>query len=528
MMQDQNYDLIIVGAGMAGCILAARIAENGINPRNGEPLRIALLDWGPYLKGEPKPGYGHPVRRRAFTNVVHEFREGGRYRTPWGKAKIVGGSGLHFGAQAFHPFDVDYLHWQQETGVDWTEANFEDAAQEVGTMFNLHPVPEQLLDVGQKLYQRAATKLGYSPQRMSHARKNCFYCGLGCRDGQMSKYDSKMNSFVAHLPIAEKHGVEIIPNTHVQKVIFEKKGTDFVATGLWAEQGTETVRFSADRVLLSACEGGTPLLLYNSGYGPRDLLGKDLLVENPNVGRNVDGKLRVSGFPAYFSFPIKDAGRGMPSAFYFFQGGTSDGYERLILKESVSSLVLPDQLALNELAPEFGLPHKRFMSTGGDHLASTVSMQYKRREPLRGHIQRDGQAVYPKSATNDRKAAQRLKEGLLIIQDIYKEMGAVQIGNFDPLLRELDTVGTLSAEQSSESSPVRATHQSGSCRAGVDRRNSVVNERFECHDIKNLFICDLSVPPRVTYGNPGVAMVAHTASFAWRRLVEDQFSRPSA
>ena len=38
MMQDQNYDLIIVGAGMAGCILAARIAENGINPRNGEPL----------------------------------------------------------------------------------------------------------------------------------------------------------------------------------------------------------------------------------------------------------------------------------------------------------------------------------------------------------------------------------------------------------------------------------------------------------------------------------------------------------
>jgi succinate dehydrogenase/fumarate reductase flavoprotein subunit len=47
MMQDQNYDLIIVGAGMAGCILAARIAENGINPRNGEPLRIALLLWPP-------------------------------------------------------------------------------------------------------------------------------------------------------------------------------------------------------------------------------------------------------------------------------------------------------------------------------------------------------------------------------------------------------------------------------------------------------------------------------------------------
>ena len=183
----------------------------------------------------------------------------------------MGGSALHYGAQAFLPLDVDYLHWQNETGVDWTQENFKDAVEEVRTMFNIHPAPRELLDVGQQLYERAATQLGHDLERMSHARKNCIYCGIGCRDGQMSKYDSKMNSFVAHLPIAEKYGVEIIPNTHVQKVMIEKKGSDFVTTGIWAEQGNRAVQFLADRVLLCACEGGTPWILYNSGYGPRDL-----------------------------------------------------------------------------------------------------------------------------------------------------------------------------------------------------------------------------------------------------------------
>ena len=522
MAQDQHYDLIIVGAGMAGCILAARIAEKGVNPRNGEPLKIALLDWGPYLKGAPRPGYGHPTRRQAFTNVMSDFREGDRYLTQWGKAKVVGGSGLHYGAQAFHPFDVDYLHWQNETGVDWTRENFKEAVEEVRTMFNVHPVPKELLTVGQFLFEGAATKLGHQLERTSHARKNCMYCGLGCDDSQMSKYDSKMNSFIAHLPIAEKHGVEIIPDTRVEKVILEKKGADFVATGVWAEQqASGPVRLTADKVLLSACENGTPLILYNSGYGPRELLGKDLVVENPNVGRHLDGKLRVGSFPAYFPVPIKDPNGAKPSAFYFFHGGSADGYERTLFKEGTSNLEWPEKLALHEFAPEFGREHKRFMATGGESIATQVSIQYKRREGLEGFIHRNGSHEYPTRVTRDVKAARDLKEGMIVLRDIYREMGSVKIRDIDPVLKELDAVAASTLQGRS---PVGATHQSCSCRAGVDRSNSVVNERFECHDIRNLFICDLSVLPLVTYGNPGIAMVAHVACFAWRRLVEDHFS----
>ena len=55
-MADKNYDLIIVGSGMAGFLLAARIAEKGVNPRNGEPLHVALVERGPYLPGTREHG----------------------------------------------------------------------------------------------------------------------------------------------------------------------------------------------------------------------------------------------------------------------------------------------------------------------------------------------------------------------------------------------------------------------------------------------------------------------------------------
>ena len=43
-MPEQAYDLAIVGAGQAGCTLTGNIAQKGVNPTTGEPLKIALLD----------------------------------------------------------------------------------------------------------------------------------------------------------------------------------------------------------------------------------------------------------------------------------------------------------------------------------------------------------------------------------------------------------------------------------------------------------------------------------------------------
>ena len=79
VMADKPYDLAVVGADTGGCIMAAHIAQNGVHPTTGEPLRIALLDLVPYFGRAPRPEYGEPERRKMFTNVTADF--GRRYRT---------------------------------------------------------------------------------------------------------------------------------------------------------------------------------------------------------------------------------------------------------------------------------------------------------------------------------------------------------------------------------------------------------------------------------------------------------------
>ena len=136
-MQQQPYDLIVVGTGTAGIILAARIAQHGVNPRTGEPLRIASIEAGPYWKGGLRPGYGIASRRRMITNL-----SGRQYQWPTGFAKVVGGSSIHWGNASLFPFDSDYLRWHNETGVDWTKDKLKEAVAEVTQMYNYHQAPD--------------------------------------------------------------------------------------------------------------------------------------------------------------------------------------------------------------------------------------------------------------------------------------------------------------------------------------------------------------------------------------------------
>ncbi len=45
-MADKPYDLAVVGAGTGGCIVAARIAQNGGHPTTGEPLHVHQVGIG--------------------------------------------------------------------------------------------------------------------------------------------------------------------------------------------------------------------------------------------------------------------------------------------------------------------------------------------------------------------------------------------------------------------------------------------------------------------------------------------------
>ncbi|MDA2933811.1 GMC family oxidoreductase, partial [Acidobacteria bacterium AH-259-D05] len=514
-------DAVVVGAGVAGIIVAAKIAEKGVNSETGGPLRIALIERGPYLKGEPRPGYGHPLRRRMFTNIMAEFRAGGRYvmgvypEGPSGPntfaipaGSLVGGGSLHYTAQTRDPHSVDYLSWQRETGVDWSEGNMKAAAREIARTFNIHERPDQLLTKFDLDFREAGRQVGFEVSPTTVAKKNCLYSGF-CDGQNMCKYDARAGSFVTYLPIAEENGVEVIPDSEVQRITIEKGK----ATGVtFIQKGTEYV-VKANKIIVSCGILGSPVLLMRSGYGSRQELGDNLLVENANVGQNIDGRAGPFNVDGIFDTPMSD-GEFHDGGFHLFHDTRSDKtYDRIQLRSYYPRIGKPHQVALHAEAPEFGREHKDFMrqicnsavpSAHRDNLLKRgrVTVVVVRSSQVLGHTNIRAEMFYDIGHSSFKRL---FLEGSKLAEEVLRTMKVREV-QFDQ--RPIRNVGFLA--------------WAGSCRAGTDPKHSVVNQYGESHDVENLFVCDASILPRCAsqgYGGP----TATVAAFLADRIAQRHF-----
>ena len=513
---DAVYDVIIVGAGMAGCILAAKLIKRGINPRTGEPLRIALIEAGPYLGGPARPGYGIPLRRQIFTNIRSEDSHKLPLVWPWGDGRLVGGSTFHWQAIVGLPTETEFAAWRNETGVDWSAELFEDALSEVKQVLNIHPAPDEALYEGQRRFREVSRKMGYEVRQLDHARKNCFYCGY-CGEHQYCRYDARSSPAFSYLPGAEKLGVKVIPDAEVERVIIEKTGKRAIARGVWYGHGSSAKRVLADKIIVSCGTFGSSVLLKRSGYGPKEEIGIDLVVENPNIGKHVDAHPSGSMVGAYFDDPIKETNFGSVPGCYFFIESNANGDDRLIVTDGMGEMAYPDQMALSEFAPEFGQGHKRFMRMASSRLGA-IYLYVAKPKSVRGQISRDGVISYEVSHPSIFK---KLQEGEVIAREILQKMGARRVS--PPAVQQSSTL-IQTRSQGQAAMEGGTGHEVGSCRAGVEPATSVVNANFESHDVEKLLICDGSVIPRVASIGCG-ATVASVAVFAANRMIANHFTR---
>ncbi len=536
-MADKPYDLAIVGAGQAGCILAGHIAEKGVNPQTGEPLKIAILDRGPYYKGSPNPGYGTPSRRQMFTNVTHDFadRYRIRYALPTGARRkvllgpdqevhamggpaIVGGGTLHYTAITAVPHPIDYDIWVDETGSDWSYQNVGPFAEEIHRVFNIHAKPEALLCHGDRLFRDAGRSMGDSMYEATIAKKNCIYSGY-CDGINKCKYDARMGSFMAYLPAAEEHGVEIIPGAMVNRILFEKRGGQARVKGLeYSAGGVEQV-LEVSKVVVSCSTFGTPTLLYRSGYGPKELVDGTPIVENRNVGLHTDNRPTLDSLIGVFDEPLSNGeyhNGDVAGAYYLYHDLNSDKrQERIEITVMADELPSPDRIAIGSDAPEFGSAHKEYMRDYAtpDSMTATqkkilsrchVDISLVRPRSVRGWVTEWGEQVYQ---ANDPSILKPLEQGRELAYELLKKMGAREVLGMDrpPRVRRLFT-------------------WVGSSQVGTDPSYSVIDPYFESHDIDGLFIADASAVPRG--GTQGFAgTVATVGLFGASRIVERHFKR---
>ena len=274
---------VVVGAGPAGAVLAARLAEAGED--------VLLLEAGPDYG--PLAGEGWPERLLDPTlmpveEVSWEYTSACQFGTPdmaLQRARVIGGCSSHNGCAAVWGHRADYDAWAVEN-PGWSAAAVEPLFQEVSARLLVHIPPREELTPFHQAVLDAAVEAGYPfiDDLCSLDPEFGFAVGPVNIDPLTNV---RWNAAFAYLdPVRHLRNLRIAPDTLADTLTLD--GTR--VTGVHVVGPAGSSRIAADRVILAAGAYGSPLILLRSGIGAavelREL-GIAPQLDLPGVGRNL-------------------------------------------------------------------------------------------------------------------------------------------------------------------------------------------------------------------------------------------------
>jgi choline dehydrogenase len=472
-------DVIVVGAGTAGCVLARRLHDAG--------LRVLLLEAGAEATVDAitDPARLHELWHSsydwAFQTVPQRHAAGRQLHLPRGRA--VGGSHA-LNAMIWvrgNPADYDTWAYLGNPGWSWSDvepvfARIEGSKEGAGLLdvsrdHRPDPVHGAIVEAA------VAAGLPFNDDYNSGHQDGVSYTQLTLRDGR------RLMTADAYLA-AVRPGVTVLAGATARRLLFD--GTR--CTGVeWERAGAVERTRAAAEVVLAAGAIGTPLLLQRSGVGDADRLraaGVDVVGHLPGVGRNLTDHWLV---PAIWTArrPIEHA-PGLPQA------------QSHLFWRSDPGRVVPD------LQPcHFGVPLYEPWMDGPDNafslMAGLVRPASRGRVEISGPDPADPPLIDPRVL-----AAESDVDALVAAVELVREIAAQP-----PLYRDWGAreryPGELAGDAAALREYVRRTvityhHQSGTCAMGAGE-DSVVGATLRVHGLAGLSIADASVMPTVPTGN---------------------------
>ena len=289
-----SFDYIVVGAGSAGSLLAARLADGGKHT-------ICVLEAGPpdrspfihipagYIKTLYNPAYTWQFKTEQVPGA-----DGRRFATTQGRT--LGGSGAINGLVYNRGQAADFDHWAQIGNRGWGYADvlpyFQRTERRLGQGDNAyrgrsgnfkissldwhHPVCDAFIQGA------ASIGIPVNPDYNGAAQ-----AGVGTFQRAIHRGRRVSTARAFLLPAAAEGGIDIRTNAQAVALLFENKR----AVGVrYAQGGVERTVTARREVILSSGAINSPALLQRSGIGPGALLsglGIPLVHELPGVGENL-------------------------------------------------------------------------------------------------------------------------------------------------------------------------------------------------------------------------------------------------
>jgi choline dehydrogenase-like flavoprotein len=507
-------DVIVVGCGAGGGVIAKELAEAGLSVvvleagKRFEPARDYPTDRWDFELSATGTFDPPDARRDVYTSAgTDDFL--------YNRVKGVGGSTLHYIGISLRFHESDFrVHTEDGVASNWPitypdlEPYYTKVEYELGvsgpngdganpfdpSRSRPFPTPAHEFTAASHVIRRGTEKLGLHlvreplaiPTTSWNGRPACIKagtCSLGCRIQSKSSID------VTYVPKAEATGrVRIRTSCTARQITIGEDGR--VRSVLYLDAAGKEHEIRARAVVLAGNAIETPrlLLLSTSRRFPNGLANSSGL-----VGRYFMEHLAVF---AYARFDQRvDPWRGVPSC-----GMIQDHYEsdstRTFARGWTTFVTSGAQWpwAVARRVPGWGVEHKARVKELFGHVIGLASVG-EQLPDLQNRVVLDptvkdiwglpAPRLVNKTTENDRAMLSAISSNLT---DIFDAAGAL--------------------EQWGQHMPGASAHYMGTCRMGTDPRTSVVDAWCRTHDIPNLFIGDGSVCVTGAAANPALTISA--------------------